>query len=168
MSGATSAVVLAGTAIASTVIAADGRSRAAQSQATQANYSAQVARNNQLAVQRTAGLVRQQGESDAQKQQLKTAALIGSQRAALASQGGDIDSGSPLDIAGDTARAGFSDTAAIRNNAAWKAYGYELQANDAGAQASDADFQAATATANLPNALGSSLLSSASSLGRTL
>jgi hypothetical protein len=159
MSGATSAVVLAGTAIASTVIAADGRSRAAQSQATQANYSAQVARNNQLAVQRTAGLVRQQGESDAQKQQLKTAALIGSQRAALASQGGDIDSGSPLDI---------SDTAAIRNNAAWKAYGYELQANDAGAQASDADFQAATATANLPNALGSSLLSSASSLGRTL
>jgi hypothetical protein len=135
-----------------------GEGQQAAAQAGQANYLAQVARNNQVVAQRNAALATQQGEVDAQKSQLKTAQLIGSQRAALASQGGDVDSGSPLDIAGDTARAGYTDAATIRSNAALKAYNYDLQANDAAGTASDEGFQAANALASLPYAQGSTLL----------
>lgn len=135
-----------------------GQQQQAQAQATQSNYLAQVARNNQLAAQRNATLALQQGEADAQKSQLKTAQTIGSQRAALAAQGGDVDSGSPLDIVGDTARAGYSDTATIRNNAALKAYNYNLQADGALASANDDEFQAANAMASLPYTQASTLL----------
>ena len=89
---------------------------------------------------------------------------IAFQRAALASQGGDVDSGSPLDIVGDTARAGYTDAATLRSNAAQKAYNYEIQANDAAGSANDDTFQAANATANLPYTIGSSLLGSASGI----
>jgi hypothetical protein len=151
-------------AAAGTAMSAAGQSQRASADAGQANYLSQVARNNQIVAQRNAALATQQGEADAQKQQLKTAGLEGAQRAALASQGGDINSGSPLDILGDTARAGTTDTATIRNNAASKAYNYEIQANDAAGAASDAGFQGANAMASLPYGMGSSLLGGASSI----
>jgi hypothetical protein len=151
-------------AAAGTAMSAAGQGQKAAAEAGQANYLSQVARNNQTVAQRNALLARQQGEVDAQKQQLKTAGLEGAQRTALASQGGDINSGSPLDILGDTARAGYTDVATIRNNAANKAYNYEIQANDAAGAASDADFQGANAMASLPYTMGSSLLGGASSI----
>ena len=155
-------------AAGSTVMQMAGQGQQAAAQAGQANYLSQVARNNQMAAQRNAALALQQGEADAQRSQLKTAQLEGSQRAALASQGGDIDSGSPLDILGDTARAGTTDAATLRSNAALKAYNYGLQANDAAAQANDDIFQGTKAMASLPYAQGSSLLGGLSSVaGRT-
>jgi hypothetical protein len=150
--------------VASQVVGLIGQTQKTEADASQANYLAQVARNNQAAAQRNAALATQQGEVDAQKSQLKTAALEGSQRAALASQGGDVDSGSPLDIVGDTARAGATDTATIRSNAALKAYNYQLQANDAAGAANDDSFQAANALASLPYSQGSTLLGGASRL----
>jgi hypothetical protein len=104
------------------------------------------------------------GRPDAERQQLKTAQLAGSQRAALASQGGDVNSGSPLDILGDTARAGATDVATIRSNAARNAYGFRLQGAGAAGQASLASANAANTLANLPLGIGSSLLGGASSL----
>jgi hypothetical protein len=163
MSGYMAAASLA-LAAAGTAMSAAGQSQKATADAGQANYLSQVARNNQIVAQRNADLARQQGEADAQKQQLKTTSLVGAQRAALASQGGDINSGSPLDIVGDTARAGYTDTAAIRNNASLKAYNYEIQANDAAGAANDADFQGANTMASLPYSMGSSLLGGASSI----
>ncbi len=145
-------------------LGAIGEANRAQAQAGQANYLSQVARTSQIAARRNAELARQQGEVDAGRQQLKTAQLEGSQRAALASQGGDVNSGSPLDILGDTARAGYTDAATLRSNAAQKAYNYEIQANDAAGSANDDTFQATNATANLPYTIGSSLLGSASSI----
>lgn len=153
---------------ASTVMQAAGQGQQAAAQAGQANYMAQVARNNQIAAQRNATLATQQGDVDAQKSQLKTAQLEGSQRAALAAQGGDVDSGSPLDIVGDTARAGTTDAATIRNNAALKAYNYNIQANDAAGSANDDSYQAANAMAALPYAQGSSLLGGLSSIAGKL
>jgi multidrug efflux pump subunit AcrA (membrane-fusion protein) len=150
--------------VASQVVGMMGQTQKTEADASQANYLAQVARNNQAAAQRNAALATQQGEVDAQKSQLKTAALEGSQRAALASQGGDVDSGSPLDIVGDTARAGATDAATIRSNAALKAYNYQLQANDAAGAANDDSFQAANALASLPYSQGSTLLGGASRL----
>lgn len=149
---------------AGTVMSAAGQAQKAQADATQANYLSQVARNNQVVAQRNAALALQQGDVDAQRQQLRTAQLAGSQRAALASQGGDVDSGSDLDILGDTARAGYTDTATIRNNAALKAYNYDIQANDAAGTANDDVFQGASAMAALPYAEGSTLLGGLSSV----
>ena len=149
---------------AGTAMQMAGQSQKATADANQANYLSQVARNNQMAAQRNAALALQQGEVDAQKSQLKTAQVMGSQRAALASQGGDIDSGSPLDILGDTARAGYADAATLRSNAALKAYNYSIQANDAEGAANDASFQGANALASLPYAQGSSLLGGLSSV----
>ncbi len=101
---------------------------------------------------------RSRAKSTTQKSQFKTAQLEGAQRAALASQGGDVDSGSPLDIQADTARAGYIDAATIRNNAALKAYNYGIQANDAAGTANDDLFQGAGTMAALPYSEGSTLL----------
>jgi hypothetical protein len=163
-SATTATFITAALAAAGTATSIAGQANQAQAQAGQSNYLSQVARNNQIAAQRNAELARQQGEADAQKQQLKTASLEGGQRAALASQGGDVNSGSPLDILGDTARAGYTDTATIRNNAANKAYNYEIQANDAAGAASDYGYQAANTMTNLPYSVGSSLLGGVSSI----
>jgi len=152
-----------------------GQGQQVAAQAGQANYMAQVARNNQIIAERNAALATQQGEVEAQKQQLKTAQIEGSQRAALAAAGGDVNSGSALDILGDTARAGTTDVATIRSNATLNGYRYRLQGANAAGQANLYSANAANTMANLPFGLSSSLLSGASSLagkyaawGRTL
>ncbi len=167
MSGATSAVAIGSLALtaASTVMGAIGQRQQAAASAGMANYQAQVARNNQMVAEWNAQRALQQGQVDEQNQRLKSAALLGSQRAALASQGGDVDSGSPLDVQADTARAGEYDAQTIRNNDALKAYGYRVQGANAGAEANLDDYKAASTMAALPYGIGSSLLGGASSLG---
>jgi hypothetical protein len=162
MSGAVSATATALTAIAGTAITQSAQASKAQADANQANYLSQVARNNQTIAQRNAALALQQGDVDAQKQQLKTAQLEGRQRATLASQGGDVDSGSDLDLLGDTARAGYTDAATARSNAALKAYNYELEANDAQGTANDYGVQASNIMNALPSEQNDTLLGAAS------
>jgi hypothetical protein len=142
-----------------------GQAQNAQAQAGLANYQAQVARNNQQIAEWNAQRALQQGAVDEQNQRLKTAAMLGSQRAALAGQGGDVNSGSPLDVQADTARAGDYEAQAIRSNAALRAYGYRAQAANAGGAAALDDFRAGSTTAALPFGIGASLLGGASSLG---
>lgn len=160
------------------VMGMGAQTQQANQQAGQASYLAQVARNNQIIAQQNQQLATQQAARDTQEgdvaatqQQTKTRLLLGSQRAALASQGGDIDAGSPLDIQTDTAAAGIDDVNAIRYNAALRAYndkltatGYGNQANAFGAQAGMYSMAATDATANLPYGIGSSLLGGASSI----
>ncbi len=141
-----------------------GQSNRAQAEAGQGNYMAQVARNNQMLAERNTTLAEQQGQVQEDRQRLKTAQLMGSQRASLAAQGGDVNAGSDLDILGDTARAGESDALTIRNNAAQQAFGYRAQAAAAGGQANLYSANAANTMANLPFGIASSLLGGASSL----
>jgi TolA-binding protein len=148
---------------AGTAMSVIGQSNQAAAQARQANYMAQVARNNQTIAQRNATLATQEGEAAAQQQELRTRSITGSQKAALAAQGGDITTGSNKNIIGDTAMAGQADVDAIKYNAALKAYGYNLQAAGAGASASNYSAAATNATANLPFTIGSTLLGGASS-----
>ena len=159
MAGVSMAMTAAGTAMS---IA--GQAQQAGAQAGVANYQAQVARNNQMVAEWNAQRALQQGQVDEQNQRSKAAALLGSQRAALASQGSDVDSGSPLDIQADTTRAGEYDAQTIRNNAAVKAYGYRVQGANAGAEANLDDFKAASAMGALPYGIGSSLLGGAKSM----
>jgi hypothetical protein len=149
--------------IGSSILSIGAATQQANAQAGMASYQAQVARNNQMIAEGYAQRAEQQGRVDEQNQRLKTSSVIGSQRAALASQGGDINSGSPLDIASDTARAGELDALTQRNNAALKAYGYRVQAFNNAADAGRYDIQGANAMAALPYAIGSSLLSAGKS-----
>lgn len=168
MSGVSTATMLAGAAIATSVagtaVSVMGQSRAADAAAKQAEYQAQVARVNQQIMERNAKLATQQGAADEERQRLKTQQIIGSQRSAIASQGGDPNSGTYLDIIGDTASAGETDALTIRSNAALRAYGFRVQGAGAGAQAGLFDMQAANATGMLPFTIGSTLLSGASSV----
>lgn len=140
----------------------------ASAQAGMANYQAQVARNNQMIAEGYAQRALQQGQVDEQNQRLKTAAALGSQRASLASQGGDVNSGSPLDLQADTARTGEYNAQAVRNNAALKAYGYRVQAFNDAADAGRYDLQATDTWAALPYRIGSSLLNDANSFASVL
>ena len=68
------------------------------------------------------------GETEAQKHQRDVKKLVGAQRAALAAQGMDLESGSALDIQLDTATQGAEDAMTIRNNAWRESWGYKVQA----------------------------------------
>lgn len=56
--------------------------------------------------------------------------LQGQQRAAAASQGVEVGTGSAGEIVDETGRLGALDMLTIRNNAAREAYGYDVQAGD--------------------------------------
>lgn len=56
---------------------------------------------------------------------------IGSQRAALAAQGIEVDSGSALDVQANTQTLGKLDALQIKNNAIMEAYGYKVEAQQA-------------------------------------
>lgn len=169
MSGGISATtVMMGASLAmaagSTAMQVMGQSQQAQAQANAARYQAQVARNAQVVAGYNADNARKTGLINEDKQREQTSLIEGKQRAALASQGGDVTDGSAVDIIGDTARAGTVDALTIRSNAARQAWGYEVAGAGYGAQAGLSDMQAANATANLPFAIGSSLLGGASSI----
>jgi hypothetical protein len=68
------------------------------------------------------------GEQEATKSLQQTRQLMGAQRAALAAQGIEIDSGSSLDILMDTGAIGASEAVTIRNNAFKEAFGFTAEA----------------------------------------
>jgi hypothetical protein len=155
---------IAGLNILGTGLGIAGQAQRAQADAAQASYMAQVARNNQALAEINARHAEDQGAAAAARQQLQTAQLIGRQRSALAAQGGDVNSGSDLDLLGDTARAGAADTATTRNDAAWKAWSYRQQGLDSAASANAAEARAGAITGALPYGIGSSLLGGAERL----
>jgi hypothetical protein len=64
----------------------------------------------------------------------KVKRVIGTQRAGLAAQGVEVDTGTALDLQLDTAEVGAIDTETIRHNAFREAWGYRVQAEDYGAR----------------------------------
>lgn len=85
--------------------------------------------------------------------------LQGSQRAALAAQGIEIDDDSALDLLADTASSIEIDAITIRNNAAREAWGYAVQAQDYG-------FRGEVAAATGTSQAVSTILTSGSRLYR--
>ncbi len=142
-----------------------GQAQQASQQAGMMNYQAQVARRNQEISERNARLVEEQGKTAEEQQRLRTSQVLGAQRAALASQGGDINSGSPLDIQGDTARAGEFDALTIRSDAALKAQGFRIQGQGFGSTADAYTTGAGNTMSSLPYGIGGTLLGTASSVG---
>jgi hypothetical protein len=115
----------------------------ARQQADAARYQAAVAENQRLVLQWQAQDAEKRGKIAEDQRRTKTRLQIGAQRAALASMGGDINSGSAVDIVGDTASVGEFDALTIRSNYQRDAWDKKVQAANAGSDAAMADFAAA-------------------------
>ncbi len=71
-----------------------------------------------------------QGEKAAKNLKKQVKLTIGAQRANMAAQGIELDSGSALEIQEDTAVMGELDALTIKNNAYREAWGFKVQAED--------------------------------------
>lgn len=128
------AAVAIATSVASTAVSYMGQQQQAAAQSAAANYQAQVASNNAVIARQNADAALQAGQAAEQQQRTKSAALLGSIRAAQAANGIRIDSGSALDVQADAATLGELDALTIRNNAARQAWAYQAQGDTFAAQ----------------------------------
>jgi len=134
-----------------------------QAAGRQADYTAQVARNNQIIAQQNAEYASQAGETQAQAQDLKNRATQASIAASQSASGLSFDSPTLMDVREGAAQIGRLDTANVAQNAALRARAYDAQASNYGAQA---DLQSAAASdarsAGTMSAFGSLLSGGAS------
>lgn len=163
MDPATMAVVsLAGTAL-SAGIGAIGAISSASAQKSQAEYQAQVARNNALIAEQNARASVEAGEARAQAESFKTRAAGASMEAGQASSGIALESGSLEDVRRSNAAIGRLNVENVMQQARLQAYGYNTQATNYAAQSGLYQMQGRQAmTAGYLGAAGS-LLSGASS-----
>lgn len=113
-----------------------------QAQQAQAEYQAKVAQKNADLAEQQASAQRMQGYENMQAQRLKTARLIGQQRAQAGASGVAVDSGSFEDVAEDTKAAGEFDAINAYNAAIDKSYNSEIQAWNYESQAAGYQSQA--------------------------
>lgn len=104
-----------------------GMSQGRQQEAAASAQSRELRMNAEFAND-AAGDAMARGRQDAGLQRLRTQQMIGTQRAAAAANGGDVNDGSNALIQEDTAALGELDALTIQNNAAREAYGYKVQA----------------------------------------
>lgn len=141
---------------AGAVSGAVGAYRSAAGQRAALQYQSAVASNNAQIAQDQQRFALINGEQEEQASQLKTAALMGDQRAALAANGVDLGEGSANEILATSKFMGARDALTIRDNAARQAWAYGQQAKGFG---NEAAIDTATAKAMSPSsaALGSLL-----------
>ncbi len=104
-----------------------GASKSAQAQKATLAYEAAVAANNQKIAEQQAQLAEQNGAVAEQTSELRTAALKGDQRAAMAANGVDLGVGSAAEILATTEFMGKRDALTIRDNAARQAWALREQ-----------------------------------------
>lgn len=150
--------------IVGTGVSALGAIQQGQAQSNAAKYQAAVDRNNSILAQRAAADAVERGKEAEATQRRKTTITLARQRAAVASSGIELDTGSPLDILGDTAQFGELDAQTVRGNTERERLGYEAQGSNFRASAGLNDMKASSAkTAGLIGG-ASSLLSGATSV----
>lgn len=139
----------------------------AQSQAlkTQGDFEKQQYDTNVRLAQMQADDAIARGDKSAQLLQRQTKGQIGSERADMAAQGIDIDSGSAAEIQKDTAEMSKIDETTIRNNAWREAWGYKVQANDTAAKGEMAQIGANNAANNTMLTGGMKFLQSGMQVG---
>lgn len=111
-------------------VAAVGGLMQGQQQSAAATAQASALKQNAAYLNRAANDARYRGVVDADTQRVQTQNLIGTQRAAMAGNGGVVDDGSNAVLQQDAAQYGELDAMIISNNAAREAYGYEVQATN--------------------------------------
>lgn len=102
----------------------------------EAEYQANIARQNARIAEQNATQERQAGLEDARKQRMKTIQAIGEQKVNIAANGAEIGSGTAIDTIEDTATLGELDALTVQYNAEQRALNYDQQANNFNNQAS--------------------------------
>lgn len=155
---------MATVAAAGAGLSAYGAYAKAQSQQDTLNYEAAIARNNQTITNYQADIEQQNAAINEQNVRLKTASMMGDQRAALAANGVDVGQGSAAEILASSKFMGERDALMIRDEGARRAWALQEQAKGYG---SEAGADSAMAGAINPLMAGaSSLLTGASSVGK--
>jgi hypothetical protein len=145
MDPATLAVVsLAGSAL-SAGVGAIGAMSTASSQAASANYQAAVQRNNQIIQSQNAQLAAQTGRAAAQQQDFANRQQQGKILAAEGASGIDIASPTYQQVRTSTEQTGRLSTQTTMQKALEQVYGYNVGAEQAGAQAQLETMQAQSA-----------------------
>lgn len=174
----TLAIASIAASVASGVMGAVGSAQQSAAQAAQARqqsaaaqYQAQVARNQQTVLEWQAEDAEKRGKIAEDERRTKTRLQIGAQRAALASMGADINSGSAIDITGDTAAVGETDALTIRNNYQRDAWDKRVAKANAGSDAAMAAYAARGYSSRADNyeanswiGVGANLIAGASSV----
>lgn len=115
---------------ASMVLTAIGGIQQASAQRAAASAEAQAADQNARVAQQQAEQARQIGNIEEERQLRRVRAALGAQRAALAANGLDINTGSALDLQAETAGFGAADALNLRANALRQAWGFEVDATN--------------------------------------
>lgn len=82
------------------------------------------------------------GQEEAEFVKMRGDQIIGTQRATMAAQGIELDSGTALALQEETARMAEQDAIRIKNNAAREAWGYKVEALNMQGQATFSDLSA--------------------------
>jgi hypothetical protein len=127
-------------------VSALGAIQQGQAQSQAAKYQAAVDRNNTILANRAAADAVERGKEAEATQRRKNTVLLARQRAAVASSGIELGTGSPLDILGDTAQFGELDAQTIRSNAERERLGDEAKASNFTASAGLNDMKASSAS----------------------
>ena len=90
-------------------------------------YEQQVAERNATIADQQAEQARQIGNIEEERQLRRVRAALGSQRAALAANGIDVNSGTALDLQAETAGFGAADALTLRSNALREAWGFQVE-----------------------------------------
>ena len=131
-----------------------------------AQFQSEIAKQNQKIGNMNAQQATQVGEAQTEQQQQKTRATVGAIQAAQGASGIDVNSGSAVDVRSSASELGELDALTIRSNAARTAYGFEVNAQNQGAEAELLQQESQQAQIGGDLGAGGSLLSGASSAGR--
>lgn len=159
---ATAALVAGAVGAATTAV---GTVEAGQAASNSAAYQAQVSRNNAAIAQQNADYAIAAGQAKTAAQSLKGAAVGGKIKAAQASSGVDVNTGSSVAVQESSREQEKLDTETVMSNAELQAYGYRTQATGFTAESELQDLTAKQAPIGADIGAAGSLLSSASSLG---
>lgn len=162
MAALTAAVI--GLTVASTVTKFKSERDSAKGAERQGNYEKQIYDQNAKYAEQQAADAIQVGQEAEYRHRAGVRGLVGSQRAASAAQGIDIDSGSALDIQLESVGIGELDALTIRNNAAREAWGYKVEAADLRNRGALAQYAGRNAAASYRNQSWSTLLTGAGEL----
>lgn len=168
VSGLTASEIAAGSAVvglAGTAVTAAAAMKQGADTGAIASYQAQVAANDKLIAKQNAEHATAEGDVKAENAGLKAAAALGSIKAGEGAAGIDVNTGSAVDVQTSEKELAETDAQTIRYNAAMKAYGFDVEAESAGAQSQLDQAEAGLAPISGDIGAAGSLLGGAASVG---
>jgi len=155
--------VLDAISIVGTISSAAGAFSSAQAQKDQYAYQAGIDRNKAIIRDRQAVDAVKRGEEDARTKKAQIKSIADRQLVTLAGQGGDVTTGTSVDLLAETKELGKLEEEMIRNNAARDASAIRADATNATANAQLAQLRSDAVNPLLDT--GTSLLTGLGSVG---